>query len=269
MIRTRGIEGQAFAVLNRSLRLKMTFGKNRLDLIANLEGRIDSAGVCSTMVATESFVADFRPVLSNFLASELDTEPDIDSVLEETFEHFRHSINTSVWHESVKCRIVVEKLLFDVLRSRDVVRSGDRKLNQDGGFGVEFGADFLGKRFAIVWRDHIVSEGWFQLKRKELKSGRPYYTVLASRYEKPWLSNSRLLDELRCVFSTLPSKQSFRVFLIRCEQKLAHNVVSQVTNTIHRPNRSAVRSEMKALDLSHFWERVTKSRTTARLAKLI
>ena len=245
----------------------MTIGRNRIESIDYQEKEtadffVDRHGA----YGTENFVNEYRPVLANFLADILLYDTDIEAVLEETIRKFRFSRNTCVWHKTVNCRTAIGKILIETLLNRDVHRSAHRETGSDKTFVIDPGANNLPKRLAIAWRNHMIEESWHQLKLEEIRTKKPVYTVLLSRYEKPWLSNSRLLKELDCIFNMMPTKQAFRVFLIRCEQKLAKNVVGQVANTIHMPNATFVKSEMNVLDLSHFWERIANAPKSVRLS---
>lgn len=190
--------------------------------------------------AFAQFIAEFRPALSNMLLATLEPYADIDSIVEETVNRIHLLQHKCDWHKTIRLRSVVESQLERVLSNHVLVMNVAART----------------KQFSMCWRDHLLSGGWQKLQQREKETGRPYYSVLRRRYDKPWLSNSLLIQDLSDVFSAAPCKQPFRVFLYRCEQRFARAVTSAVVETIHLPNSTVVRDEMASLDLGFHWERM-------------
>lgn len=215
----------------------------------------------------ETFITEFRPVLFSFVSEIMLYDDEIDLLLDVSFLQFRDSKQTLNWHKTVNYRGVISKILItNILKheSRRRIRS-----SSDDGIKhvIDLSGAYIAKRLSIAWREHVVTESWQRLRHKELETGRPYFSVLQRRYEKPWMSNGRLLHDLTGLFKTMPTKQAFRIFLHRCELRLARNIVTTAAETIHMPTPNAVLQEMSALDLAHFWERLASTATLARLRK--
>lgn len=222
----------------------MTTGRNRLEPVGCestkrfLDPPPDSLFPERKSIAgPEDFITDFRPVLKSFLHEANSSNADANLAVEDLIDRFRRSRSIRSWRRTVLYRQLIQNLLLETL-------SGDS-------WAVDR-VDTLSKQLDILWRNHVLGKSWQLLQTMEIDSGRPYFSVLKRRYEKPWLPNDNLLRELSDIFQSDPSKQAFRIFVHRCEKHLARGVVSAVTRTIHLPNSNAVRREMNALDLVHF-----------------
>ncbi len=184
-----------------------------------------------------AFTDDLRQVLRRFLIDNFTEIDDFDDVTDLVVEGFLDESSIRSWRWTMRYRHLVLNIL------RETVANQLNETRESESFT---------KLFSIAWRKHLLAQSWQRMRQKQAETGWPYFTVLDCRYRKPWLTNRDLLQEISGVLKSHPTKQTFRVFLYRCERRFAREVFTAVLNTIHLPTPEAIQSELSALDLLQY-----------------
>lgn len=105
--------------------------------------------------------------------------------------------------------------------------------------------------FEASWREELLARGWVALRDEQLATDRPYFSLLKLKVDQPTLTAAELAQRLAAELAHLPPlpETAVRKLLQRARESFADWLLDEVAQTLTRPSREELESELIALQL--------------------
>ena len=105
------------------------------------------------------------------------------------------------------------------------------------------------REFVESWRDDLQARAWRRLKEMEENTGRPFYTALRLRADKPAARSSELSQLLSESLAKPVSPESVRQTLHRARAQFADFLIDEISQSLSDPTRENIEQELIDLKL--------------------
>ncbi|MEX2113996.1 MAG: sigma factor [Pirellulales bacterium] len=103
--------------------------------------------------------------------------------------------------------------------------------------------------FDNSWRSTLLARAWDALGESERASGRPLFSVLRARVEKPDATSTDLAGELSKSLERTLTSTHFRVWLHRARESFAKLLIGKISQSLETADRDSIERELSELRL--------------------
>lgn len=103
--------------------------------------------------------------------------------------------------------------------------------------------------FIASWRADLLERVWRMMEAEQLRSGKPYHTVLLVRVQNPEVRSPELAELVGEVLKKPMKAGAVRVLLHRAREKFGEMLLDEVENSLTSATSEAVEQELIDLDL--------------------
>lgn len=103
--------------------------------------------------------------------------------------------------------------------------------------------------FTAGWRAEVLARAWEALEADQRQTGRPVYTALKARADRPELRSPELATHLSGALGKAVTPEWVRKWVAKGRERFAAAVVAEVTATVDPPTPEAIADELTVLGL--------------------
>lgn len=198
--------------------------------------------------AREQLIQRYGPAIRRYLLGALRDQ----DLADEAFQEFSLQLVEGRFQiadpERGRFRSLLKTILFRLVAGIHRKRQRDRLVGVDSEFDLPDEADNEAA-FDDSWRNHFLTASWESLRKQQEATGRPFFSVLKLKVERPGATSAQLAEQLSADLSRPFSEAHFRVQLFRAREVFASRLFDEIIQSLDVADSAIVEEELAELQL--------------------
>lgn len=226
---------------------------NRLSQITTLWSVVRRAHGTQTVIARQAkaqLLDRYGEAIHRYLGGALRDESSADDAYQNFAVDFLAGKLASADEQRGQFRSFLKVVLYRIVANHHRRRSRDKLAGTlEGDVPEPSDKSDEGPGFDQSWRNVLLRRTWQALQAMEEETGRPLYTALRLRVERPNAASTEMAQQLSTQLGRAITSTHFRVWLHRAREKFAALLLSEVRQSLDAPDRETIEQELSELEL--------------------